>query len=242
MKTFTRPNARRMVLLLASIALLEAACSRPPEQQLLTQYFRAARSRDNTTAALMSTVTLDPRNQGSVESFDIVSIEPEQRSKADFSALIEAERQAVLAEQNFQREKKAYSDAHLQTIEEILKLEGDPNAKLTREQAEVKPVWDKWRADTATFVKAISDAERALLEASSPAEASLSQPGQPKFDAKQFDGDAITEEIRIKANFSSPTGETSERDLVVTMTRFVGTQGGQQRDGRWIITNIDGLP
>ena len=61
--------ALRGSLLLFPVVLLEIACSRPPEQQMLGQFFRAARNRDNTTAAMMSTVTLDPRTQGSIEGF-----------------------------------------------------------------------------------------------------------------------------------------------------------------------------
>ena len=55
--------ALKVSLLLLPVVLLEIACSRPPEQQMLNQFFRAARNRDNTTAALMSTVSLDPRTQ-----------------------------------------------------------------------------------------------------------------------------------------------------------------------------------
>jgi hypothetical protein len=55
-------------LLLVPSTLLVISCSRPPEQQFLTQFFRAARSRDNTTVGRMSAVEIDPRTQGSVES------------------------------------------------------------------------------------------------------------------------------------------------------------------------------
>ena len=66
--------ALRCSLLLLPIALLEIACSRPPEQQMLNQFFRAEKTRDNTTAALMSTVSLDPRTQGAIEDFSITSV------------------------------------------------------------------------------------------------------------------------------------------------------------------------
>ena len=61
-------DRRRAVLVLVAalgpLVLLTAACSRPPEQQLLTQFFRAARARDNATLAMMSAVTLDPAREG----------------------------------------------------------------------------------------------------------------------------------------------------------------------------------
>jgi len=228
-------------LLLLTVALLDAACSRPPEQQMLNQFFRAARSRDNTSVAMMSAVTLDPRTQGSVEDFTITSVAPEQRTPINLQALLDAAEQARTAEAEFQREKRAYSNANLKTIEEVLKLESDPTAKLTPKQAEVKPVWDKWRADTATFVKNLTAARAAVTAATGPVEASLTQPGQPAFDVKTFQGDMVSKDVAIKASFKSPEGQTSEKDLVITLSRAVGTQAGTAREGKWIITKIAGL-
>src|SRR3954452_21682971 len=62
------------------IALLVlAACgSTPVEQQLLTQFFRAARVRDNTALASISAVKFDPRTDGTVQDFTIDSIGAQQ--------------------------------------------------------------------------------------------------------------------------------------------------------------------
>ena len=49
--------------LLVPATLLVIGCSRPPEQQFLTQFFRAAKARDNTTVGRMSAVTIDPREK-----------------------------------------------------------------------------------------------------------------------------------------------------------------------------------
>lgn len=233
--------ATRITLLLLPIALLEIACSRPPEQQMLNQYFRAARSRDSTTAAMMSTVTLDPRTQASIEDFSITSVGPEQRAPLPYKTLIEAADKARQDEAEFQKQKKAYSDANLKTIEEILKIENQPNVKFTPAQAKVKPEWDKWRADTAMYVKNLSAAQTAVSTATALPEASLSQPGQPKFDVKTFDGEMVTKDVMIKANVQTPQGSSSEKDLVVTLSKVVGKQGETVRDGKWIITKIAGL-
>lgn len=234
-------TAVRAVLLLAPVILLEAACSRPPEQQMLNQYFRAARSRDNTTTALMSSVSLDPRSEGSVNDFEIVSVSEERRAPLGLQEFVDAAQAARTAEAEFQQRKREYSDANLPIIEEILKLESNPAAKLTREQAAVKPVWDQWRADTAKYVKALSTTEAALKTAIAPVQASLAQPGQPAFDINTFQGEWVSKDVAIKAQFSSPEGQTSEKDLVVTMSRVVGTQAGTAREGKWIITKIAGL-
>lgn len=231
----------KAALLLLPIVALEVACSRPPEQQMLTQFFRAAKGRDSTTAAMMSAVTLDPRQQGSVEDFTITSVGPEQRVPVNFKVLLDAVEQARTAEAEFQKQKRAYSNANLKTIEEILKLEGNPTAKLTPQQAAVKPVWDKWRADTATFVKNLTTTRSAVTAATGPVEASLTQPGQPKFDINTFQGDMVNKDVAIKAQVKSPEDQMSEKDLVITMSKAVGTQAGAPREGKWIITKIAGL-
>jgi hypothetical protein len=235
------PAALKFTLLLLPVALMEVACSRPPEQQMLNQFFRAARNRDNTTAAMMSSVTLDTRQQGAIEDFSITSVGPEQRAPLPYKALVEAAEKARQEEADFQRRKKEYSDANLKTIEEILKLESNPAVKWTPEQARVKPEWDKWRADTAMYVKNLTAARAAVTAATGPAEASLSQPGQAKFDVNAFDGEMVNKDIAIKAQVTSPEGQKSEKDLVVTMSKVVGTQGGTPREGKWIITKIAGL-
>ena len=51
----------------------------------------------------------------------------------------------------------------------------------------------------------------------------------------------VSKDVAIKASFKSPEGQTSDKDLVVTLSRAVGTQAGASREGKWIITKIAGL-
>src|SRR3954465_522704 len=68
--------------------LLCAACgSTPSEQQLLTQFFRAARVRDNTALASISAVNFDPRTEGSVQDFKIDGIGAQQHRKLELRQL-----------------------------------------------------------------------------------------------------------------------------------------------------------
>src|SRR4051812_10171872 len=149
-----RSRARAAVLAVAAIApvaLLLVGCgSRGPEQQQLNQFFRAAKARDNATLALMSAVTLE-RDKGTVENFSLVNVGPEQKTPVDLKGIVEANAKAKESEADFQKRKKEYSDANLATIDQVLKLERDPKAKLTPAQATVKTAWDKWREDTASF-------------------------------------------------------------------------------------------
>ncbi len=239
-----RDRRRAVLVLMAALGplvLLTVACSRPPEQQLLTQFFRAARARDNATLAMMSAVTLDPREKGTVEDFTITSVTPEARTPLDLKALLEAERRAREAESEFAKRKMEYQNANLPVLEQVVKLERDPAAKMTPAQQAVKTAWDKWREDSTTHTRAVSAARIAVTSATGPAEASLTQPGQSAFDPTAFQGEMITKEVAVDAEIRSPQGQTAPAKMTLTMARAVGTLGGQSREGRWIITKIDGV-
>lgn len=224
-------------LLILPSVLFVMGCSRPPEQQFLTQFFRAARARDNTTVGRMSAVELDPRNQGSVDNFSIESISPESRSPLSFKPLFEAEAKAAEEEKAFLKTKIDYQTANIKAIEEVLKLEAQPNAKFTPAQQKTKDEWDKWREGIAEHARTTAGAGAAIKRATSVAEASLTQPGQPALDPKTFEGETIKKDVTVKADFKSPEGQASEKTLVITIERVTG--GG--REGRPIITKITGL-
>lgn len=234
-----RSGLRRLAaaVLLVPAILFEIGCSRPPEQQFLTQFFRAARGRDNTTVGRMSAVEIDPRRQGSVEDFEIVSISGERREKLTFKPLFEAEAKAREAEKEFLKTKIEYQNANIKQIEEVLKLEAQPNAKFTPALQKVKAEWDKWRADIAAHAKATNSAALAIKQATGLAEASLTQPGQPPLDAKTFEGETISKDVVVNAEFRTPDGQTTNKQLTITIARVAG--GG--REGRPIITRITGL-
>ena len=224
-------------LLLVPVTLLVAGCSRPPEHQLLNQFFRAAKARDNTTVGRMSAVTIDPRTQGSVEDFSIESVSPETRTPLTFKALFEAEAKAAEEEKAFLRTKIEYQNANIKAIEEILKLEAAPDAKLNAAQQKTKEEWDKWREGIAAHARTSSAATAAIKRSTGVAEASLTQPGQPALDPRTFEGETIKKDVTVKASVKTPDGATSDKTLVITIERVVG--GG--REGRPIITKISGL-
>lgn len=226
-----------LALLLVPSALFVIGCSRPPEQQFLTQFFRASRGRDNATVGKMSAVELDPRTQGTVESFSIESITPETRTPLTFKPLFEAEAKAAEEEKAFLKTKIDYQTANIKAIEEVLKLEAQPNVKFTPAQQKVKDEWDKWREGIADHARTTAGAGAAIKRATSVAEASLTQPGQPALDPKTFEGETIRKDVTVKASFKSPEGQSSEKTLVITIERVSG--GG--REGRPIITKIAGI-
>jgi len=229
------------VLLLVQTTLLMVACSRPPEQQLLTQFFRAAKARDNATTSRMAAVTLDPREQGTVESFSVTSISEDRRQPLSFKALLDAADKAKVDEAEFLTTKIAYQNANIKAIEEVLKLERDPNAKLTPAQAKVKAEWNAWRDEINARQRAVSMARAAVVTATGPAEASLTQPGQPPLDPKTFEGETITKDVIVVARFKTPDGAETDKTLTITFTRVSGTLAGVKREGRPVITKISGF-
>jgi hypothetical protein len=224
-------------LLLIPATLLVVGCSRPPEQQFLTLFYRASKARDNTTVGRMSAVMIDPRTQGTIEDFSIENVGAEQRTPLTFKPLFEAEAKAAEEEKAFLKTKIEYQNANIKAIEEILKLEANPDAKLTPAQQKTKAEWDKWREGIAAHARNTSAATAAIKRATGVAEASLTQPGQPALDAKAFEGETIRKDVTVKADFKSPEGVSSEKTLVITIERVAG--GG--REGRPIITKITGL-
>jgi hypothetical protein len=224
-------------LLIIPSAVFLIACSRPPEHQFLTQFFRAARGRDNTTVGRMSAVEMDPRTQGSVEDFSITSVGEEQRTPLTFKPLFEAEAKAREEEQAFLKTKIEYQTANLKAIEEVLKIEATPEPKYSPALQKVKDEWDKWREGIAAHAKATAAASAAIKRATGVAEASLTQPGQPALDAKGFQGETIKKDVVINADVRTPEGQTTQKTLTVTLERVAG--GG--REGRPIITKISGL-
>lgn len=224
-------------VLLVPASLLVISCSRPPEQQFLTQFFRAARGRDNTTVGRMSAVTIDPRGQGTVEDFSIENVGQESRTTLTFKPLFEAEQKAIAEEKAFLKTKIDYQTANIKAIEEVLKIEATPEPKFNPAQQKVKAEWDKWREGIAAHARTTSAATAEIRRATGVAEASLTQPGQPALDARAFEGETIRKDVTVKASFRSPDGQTSDKTLVITIERVAG--GG--REGRPIITKITGL-
>jgi len=235
---YRRSGQALAALLLVPALMMVVACSKPPEQQFLTQYFRAARARDNTTVGRMAAVVIDPRTQGSVEDFSITNIGEETRTALTFAPLLETEAKAKETEQAFLKTKIEYQNANIKLIEEVLKIEQmNPTAKLTPAQEKIRIEWNKWREGISAHAKATASAAAAIKSSTGLAEASLTQPGQPALDPKTFSGETIKKDVIVAATLKSPDGATAQKTLTVTIERVAGNG----REGRPIITKISGL-
>jgi len=232
--------ALAVALVLAPLSILAAACSSaPPEQQILNQFFRAARTRDNETLARMSAVEFSPRDHGEVTSFTITNVAEERRTPLTYRQLIAAQQRAAEDETEFRQRRVEFENANRPALEAIAKMERDPTSKFTPAQEKLKAEWDKWRQDAQAMSKQTAGAKAALNNAIGPAEASLAQPGQAPFAADKFEGELVSKDVSIEAEVRKD-GETTTKPMVVTLQWVVGTQDGQPRNGRPIIARIQG--
>jgi hypothetical protein len=69
-------------------AVLAAACAVSAEDQVLTQFFEASRTLDQTRLARLATVTFNPRVDGSIQSFSIA-----ERRADEKAPLVDARRE-----------------------------------------------------------------------------------------------------------------------------------------------------
>jgi len=221
------------------IALLVlAACgSTPVEQQLLTQFFRAARVRDNTTLASISAVTFDPRTDGSVQDFKIDSIGAQQHRKLQIQELA-AEQDKIRAGQvDFTKKMRDFYQSNSVAIERVMKAK-QANQPIGGKDAELLAQWTKWDTDSREFERKLSQARQKVARERSTAVGSLTPPGRDDVEVTGMDVDIITEPVTVTAQVQSPDGNTTPKTLVVTLQRASGKKDGQTLEGRWIIMSI----
>jgi hypothetical protein len=228
--------------LLGGAALLASACSmaRAPEEQVLTNFFRASRVRDNTTLANIAAVSFDPRTDGTVQDFEVVQIGEEQRRSLQIRQLMEEEEKARQDDAAFAKKKKEYQDANLETIEKVVKAERSGQTNFRGKDAEVYTAWSKWRDEQSQYQKRLSEARAKLANERAMAVSSLTAPGRPDIDVGNMDVELITKQVTVNAEVQGPNGgPVTPKTLVFTMQKAVGKSAeGEDMEGRWIITGI----
>lgn len=225
---------------LLTLAVLAVGCTSRPEDPMLRQFFRASQLRDNATLANFAAATFDPRTDGIVSSFDIVSVSEERQQPLMLKDLAKAQDDARAADDELSRKKKTYQDANLEAIERVLKAES-AGRPATGKDAAVQAAWRKWRDDAAASAKTVSDA-RTKLNAERPIiELSVQGVGQP-IDVTTADGQLISKDVTINAQVKMPAGETVQKQFVVTMEQAKLNVPGRPEPltGRWVIMAIKG--
>jgi len=231
------------VYLLASMVLAAAAlsaCSSPhaSEENLVRQFFRASGLRDSQTLSNFSTVSFEPKTEGTVADFEITSVSPVRTEPLRVIELNRAVTDADAANKAFNERKKTYQDANSDSIDRVLKTEKS-GGKLTGRDAQVQAEWTKWRDESGAEAKKVSGARAALSDARPIAELSLmANSGSPTPTVEELNGTLVSKDISVKAQVRGADGATSEKNYVMTAQRAVVKSDKGERQGKWIITAI----
>ena len=229
--------ARRVVL--GCALLFFVACgSTPVEQNILTQFFRAARVRDNTTIGDMSAVNFDPRTDGSIQQFKIDSIGAQQHRALQVKQFTDEQDKIRDDQVEFTKKMRDFYQSNSVAIDRVSKAK-TAGQKVTGKDAELLETWTKWDSDSRDFERKLSQARQKVAKEKSVAVASLTAPGRDGVDVTGMDVDMITEPVNITAQVTSPDGKTESKPLVVTLQRASAKKDGQTIDGKWIIMAIE---
>ena len=231
-----RPRLTALVLFI--LAVMVSGCSSSPEQQLISNFFRASRMRDNTTLANISMVSFRPSEEGIVRSFDIESISEESRRPMRAKEFAEALQDAEATEEEFAERKQAYQDENRTAIERVLEAERegeDPG----RPDLEIQEAWTEWRAEMAQHAQTVSDARAALSEERVVAEGSIFS-AVSEINIMEHEGEIASKTVRIAAQVTTPDDQPSQQTYIVTVERAELTgPDGAPVTGRWIITSVE---
>jgi hypothetical protein len=228
--------SRRVIF--GCVLLIVAACgSTPVEQQLLTQFFRAARVRDNTTLASMSAVNFDPRTDGSVETFKIDSIGEQQHRKLQVQEFTTEQDKIRTDQVEFTKKMRDFYQSNSIAIDRAMKAD-QAKQPVRGKDAELLTEWKKWDTDSRDLERKLSQARQKVAKERSSAVSSLTAPGREDVDVNGMDVDIITEPVTVTAQVQTPDGKTAPKTMVVTLQRASGKKDGQTLGGRWIIMSI----
>jgi hypothetical protein len=206
---------------------------------LLEDFFRASRVRDNVTLGNFATASFDPRTDGTVQSFEVVTISEEKVTPLPLKQYVKAVEDAKAADAAFSTEKRAYQNANIIAIDRVLKTAAAGKSVSSKDRS-VKEAWDKWSTDAITHKKAVSAAQRQLNDARGIAELSLSRPNGATVDASQYDGQMVIKEVTLNALVRDPKGQTATKPLKATVQRaLMKDEKGKELKGRWIVTSVN---
>lgn len=223
--------------LVAGTFALVMGCSGGAEEKVLDDFFRASRMRDNTTLGNFATVAFDPRTEGVVQSFTVVSVGEERVRPLPLRQYAQQLEEAKAADEAFSGQKRAYQNANIAVIDRVNKAQAAGRAVAARDKA-VADAWAKWTADAAARMKAVSDAQRQLNNSRGVAELSLARAAAGA-DVSALDGEMVAKDVVIDATVRAPDGATSNRQLKAVLQRArMKDATGKELVGRWILTGL----
>ena len=232
----SRPNSKWLILPALILAVVAIACGGGGEEKtLLNKYFMASKVADNMTLSNIATVVFDPKSDGQMMSFSIVSVSEEKVTPLTIKADAEALKAAMDDEKAFTEKKKVYQDANTEAIDRIIKAEGK-NQPLKGKDAEIQKEWNKWREETAVHAKTTSELRQKVSRDQPIIEISCQDQRNP-IDTTAYDGETASKDITIDGQVKTDAG-TSAKKYIFTLQRVtLKNVNGKDVVGRWVITD-----
>jgi hypothetical protein len=220
-----------------TLVFMTLACSSSaPEQGLIDKFFRASKLRDAATMGnIAAGAAWDKNTDGVVDGFSVVSVSEETVAPLKLRELAQKYAEAQKESDELNKKKLAYQEQHASELKSLLDLERK-GAAVKGKEAAFQVEWNKWREDTASIEKKVSEARTALQADRNVADTSVFNPMTP-VDATQYDGEMATKTYTINANITTPDNQHVKKTLVITLQQARLT-GDKPITGKWIITKI----
>ena len=232
----SRPNSRWLIVPALVLAVVAVACGGGGEESvLLKKYFMASKVSDNMTLSNIATVAFDPKTDGQMGSFKILSVSPEQVTPLTIKADAEALKKVVDDEKAFTTKKTEFQDANSEAIDRILKAEGK-NQPLRGKDAEIQKEWNKWREETAVHAKAVSEARKKVAMDQPIIEISCQDQRNP-IDTTAYDGEVASKDVTIEGDVKTEAGSATKKYTFTLKRVTLKNVNGKDVVGRWVITD-----
>jgi uncharacterized cupredoxin-like copper-binding protein len=221
------------ILLLAVIAV---ACGGGEEKTLLNKYFMASKMADNLTLANIATVAFDPKTDGQMQTFSVLSVSEPVSSPIELKANAAALKVVQNEEKAFTEKKKKYQDENSDVIDRIMKAE-QKKQPVRGKDADIQKDWNKFLEEQAVISGKLSDARRKANSGRSLVEISIQDQREP-IDVTVFEGEIKSKDVTIEGSVKPETGDAVTKKFVLTLKQAtLKNVNGKDREGRWVVTD-----
>jgi len=233
----SRLNTRFWVIVpILLLAVIAVACGGGEEKNLLNKYFMASKIADNLTLANIATVAFDPKTDGQMQTFSILSISEPVSTPLELKTNAAALKVVVDEEKAFTEKKKKYQDEHSDVIDRILKAE-QKKQPVRGGDAEIQKEWNKFLEEQAVISGKLSDARRKANSGRGLVEISIQDQREP-IDVTAFDGEIKSKDVTIEGSVKPETGDAVTKKFVMTLKQAIlKNVNGKDREGRWVVTD-----